>query len=148
MTVPRYTVPGWPAQVAGHAAVTPNLTRMAGSGAVQYKDRVNGQPGTQAIPVNPVIPASSGAAHAMMGLSRSSDAPNVFYPNLYWAAPERAFWPGAGMPVSVRSDNLMPVPAVDPRGIPSTQFVPINQRGLKQVSWVPALPKWASVNAT
>jgi hypothetical protein len=83
-----------------------------------------------------------------MGLSRSSDAPNVFYPNLYYVGRPgpRSEPPGAGMPISVYSDNLMPVPAVDPRGIPSTQFMPINQRGQRQIQTRPLLPKWASIS--
>jgi hypothetical protein len=49
--VEAYEVPGWPAAVPGHAAVTPVLTRMAGSGAMAYKDRVTGEPGTWRAPV-------------------------------------------------------------------------------------------------
>lgn len=138
----RYTVPGWPASVQGHAAVTPGLTRMAGSGAQQYKDGVTGQPGTQAIPVAPVVPSPDPGDLAQAGLSRSSDAPNVFYPNLYFARPQRAFWPGAGQPVSVQSDNLMPVPAADPRGIPARMASPILQRGQKAIRQPQAQPRW------
>lgn len=138
----RYTVPGWPNRQLGHSAVTPNLTRMAGSGAQQFKQAVTGQPGTQAIPVEPVIPDGGRAAQAQMGLSRSGDAPNVFYPNLYWLG-RATRQPGAGMPISVQSDNLMPVPAVDPRGIPSSQFQPINQRGQVAIPALPNLPKWS-----
>src|SRR5271156_772807 len=115
----RYTVPGWPSSVPGHAAVTPHMNRLAGSGAQQYKDGVTGQPGTQRIPVHPQIPSPDIGDLAQAGLSRSSAAPNWFLPNLYFARPQRSFWPGAGMPVSVQSDNLMPVPATDPRGIPA-----------------------------
>lgn len=138
----RYTVPGWPATVPGHSAVTPSMTRMAGGGAQQYKDGLTGQPGTQAIPVKPVIPSPDAGDIAQMGLSRSSDAPDVFYPNLYYARPQRAFWPGAGMPVSVQSDNLMPVPAADPRGIPARLSIPIVQRGQQQIRQPEAMPRW------
>jgi hypothetical protein len=141
--VKRYVVPGWPASEYGHAAVTPNLTRMAGSGAQQYKDGLNGQPGTQAIPVRPVIPSPDAGDVAMMGLSRSSDAPNHFFPQLYYARPQRGYWPGAGQPVSVVSDNLMPVPAVDPRGIPARLAVPVVQRGQKQIRQPQAQPRWS-----
>jgi hypothetical protein len=140
--VKRYTVPGWPASVQGHSAVTPTMTRMAGGGAMQYKDGLTGQPGTQAISVQPVVPSPDIGDLATAGLSRSSDTNNVFYPNLYWARPQRAYWPGAGMPVSVRSDNLMPVPAADPRGIPARLSIPIVQRGQQQISQPPAMPRW------
>jgi hypothetical protein len=138
----RYTVPGWPSTVLGHSAVTPHLNRMAGSGAQQYKDGVTGQPGTQRIPVAPVIPSPDIGDAANMGLSRSGDAPNWFLPNLYYARPQRAFWPGAGMPVSVRSDNLMPVPATDPRGIPARLSMPIVQRGQAQIKQRPPVTVW------
>lgn len=137
-----YQVPGWPAQLPGHSAVTPALVRMAASGAQGYKDGVTGQPGTRGIPVQPVIPSPDMGDIALMGLSRSGDAPNLIYPNLYYARPQAAFWPGAGMPVSVQSDNLMPVPAVDPRGIPSAMYKPINQRGQSQIQALPNMPKW------
>ena len=139
----RYTVPGWPRTVAGHAAVMPALVRMAASGAQQYKDGLTGQPGTQAVPVHPVIPSPDTGDKAMSGISRSGDAPDHFFPNLYYARPQRGYWPGAGMPVSVRSDNLMPVPAVDPRGIPARLAVPVVQRGQKQVRQPQARPRWS-----
>jgi hypothetical protein len=140
--VKRYTVPGWPATVPGHAAVTPHLNRMAASGAMQYKDGLTGQPGTQAIPVAPVIPSPDLGDLAQAGVSRSSDAPDHFFPNLYYARPERGFWPGAGQPVSVRSDNLMPVPAADPRGIPARLAAPILQRGQQAIRQPQAMPRW------
>ena len=140
----RYTVPGWPTSLLGHSAVTPHLNRLCGSGAQQYKDGVTGQPGTQPIPVNPVIPSPDVGDKAQAGLSRSSDAPNWFLPNLYYARPERDFWPGAGMPVSYQSDNLMPVPAVDPRGVPARLAAPIVQRGSRQIRQPASAPVWAA----
>ena len=147
-----FTLPGWPANIQGHAAAVPHLNRMAGSGAYQYKDGVTGQPGTQAIPVDTrgTVPSPDIGDVALMGLSRSSDARDVFYPNLYWAYPQRAYWPGAGMPISYRSDNLMPVPANDPRGIPFAAQQPINngrrQGGQVQIQAKLPVPFWASVN--
>lgn len=151
-----FTLPGWPAQVQGHSAAVPHLNRMAGSGAQQYKDGLTGQPGTQAIPVTPISSATipGGGAEtpspggAMMGLSRSGDSPDRFYPQLYFAKPQREFWPGAGMPVSVRSDNLMPVPATDPRGVPAVLQVAVNNgatRGQAQIQARPLLPSWPNV---
>jgi hypothetical protein len=149
----RYVVPGWPRTVQGHSAVTPHLNRMAASGAQQYKDGVNGQPGTQAIPVKPEW-IQCPAGQAQMGLSRTGDTQNAFFPNLYYARPEREFWPGAGQPVSVKSDNLMPLPAVDPRGVPSVLYQPQRRGGGStaagkfQIQAVPVLPRWPAVNAT
>jgi hypothetical protein len=140
----RYTVPGWPSSVLGHSSVTPHFNRMAGSGAQEYKREVVGQPGTQPIPVHPNIPSPDIGDAAQMGLSRSTDAPNYFLPNLYYARPDREFWPGAGQPISVRSDNLMPVPATDPRGIPARLARPITQRGGRQIRQPASTPVWAN----
>ena len=143
----RYVVPGWPSAVNGHSAATPVLTRLAGGGAFQYKDGVTGQPGTQRIPVHPVVPSPDAGDKAQMGLSRSSDAPgNWFLPNLYYARPERDFWPGAGQPVALRADNLMPVPATDPRGIPARLARPVRIRGQQQIKWHPQVITWPAVN--
>lgn len=138
----RYTVPGWPSQVSGHSAVTPHMNRLAGSGAQQYKDGVTGQPGTQRIPVVPVIPSPDVGDQVSMGLSRSGDAPNWFLPNLYFARPQRDFWPGAGMPVGIEDDDLMPVPATDPRGVPARLATPIVQRGQRQIKARTPLTVW------
>jgi hypothetical protein len=115
---------------------------MAGGGAQQYKTALSGQPGTQGIPVSPPqVPSPDIGDLALSGTSRSSDAPNVIYPNKYYVRglTER---PGAGTPISVYSDNLMPVPAVDPRGIPSSQFKPVTQRGQNAVAWQPNMPRF------
>jgi hypothetical protein len=140
----RYTVPGWPSTVNGHSAVTPHMNRLAGSGAQQYKDGVTGQPGTVVIPVDTAgtLPHGGIVGNAMMGLSRSGDSPDSFRPNLYFARPQRQFWPGAGMPISVRSDNLMPVPATDPRGIPARLARPIVQRGARQIQQPARVTTW------
>ena len=145
-----FTLPGWPAAVNGHSAAVPHLNRMAASSAFMYKDGVTGQPGTQAIPVNTrgTVPSPDIGDVALMGLSRSSDCPDVFYPNLYYARPQAQFWPGAGMPVSIRSDNLMPVPAADPRGVPFTAQVAINNgatRGRYQIAARPIMPTWPNI---
>lgn len=139
-----YTVPGWPSRVLGHSAVTPHINRVAGGGSMEYMGQVTGEPGTKAIPTG--RPARSRGqdptAIATMGTSRSQDAPDSFRPNLYWQRPQRQFWPGAGMPVSVNSDNLMPVPATDPRGIPARMALPTLQRGSRQIRSRPANPVW------
>ena len=140
-----YQLPGWPARINGQSAAMPNLTRPDGSG-LQYKDGVTGNPGIRGIPTQPVIPSPDIGDMALMGVSRSSDAPNRIYPNKYWARPERSFWPGAGMPISVMSDNLMPVPATDPRGVPAPLAVPLSLRGVRQIRQPAALIQWPSVN--
>jgi hypothetical protein len=122
------------------------MTRAAASGAQQYKDGVTGQPGTQQIPAAGPGVEQSRTGQAMMGRARTSDAPPWWLPNLYWARPQRDYWPGAGMPVSVSSDNLMPVPARDPRGIPARLAAPIVQRGSTQIAARPITPTWPAWN--
>jgi len=139
-----YTLPGWPARVQGHAAAMPGLTRPPGSGT-QYKDGVTGHPGTTQIPVpGPGVPTGP-VAQAQGGYSFTANCPG-WYPNQYWARPEAAYWPGAGMPVSYRSDNLMPVPARDPRSVAAPLQVPLSLRGVQQIRQPANLVQWPSVN--
>jgi hypothetical protein len=125
------------------------LTRGAMWGSIQYKDGITGQPGTVRAPVGvppvPSGPSANGhpAAQAQGGLSYSAYCSGL-YPNLYFARPERQFWPGAGMPVSVVSDNLMPVPATDPRGVNAPLMVPVTLRGQRQVFQPATLVQWPS----
>lgn len=139
-----FTLPGWPARVNGHSAAVPVPARPPGS-AVHYKGETHGYPGTRAIPVVPVIPSPDIGDAAQMGVSRSSDAPNAFYPNQYWTRPDPWFRPGAGMPISIYSDNLMPVPATDPRGVPAPLAVPLSLRGTKQIKQPNSLIQWPGV---
>jgi len=139
-----FTLPGWPARVNGHAAAMPTLVRPPGS-ASQYKDGVTGRPGTVPVPSpGPGVPTGP-IAMAMGGTSYTAYCPG-FYPNQYWARPQGQYWPGAGMPISIRSDNLMPVPATDPRGVPAPQAVPLAMRGNQQIRQPASLIQWPAFN--
>jgi hypothetical protein len=147
-----YTLPGWPARVLGHTAATPVPAGAPGGSRLQYKDGVTGHPGTMAIPVDPVIPSPDVGDLAQSGASRSVNAPDAFWPNLYWAVPERDYWPGAGMPVSYHSDNMMPVPATDPRSVPAPLAVPLDSRRVQgftggAISQPPTLVQWSRINS-
>ena len=117
----RYTVALPAALLGGHTAFTPNMTRVAAGGAQQYKYDLIGQPGTVAIPAPTTdTAAKSGAvAQSMMGTARSQDAPDSWYPQQYYRTTVSQERPGAGMPIRVYSDNMLPVPAIDPRGLPT-----------------------------
>jgi hypothetical protein len=141
-----YTVPGWPSGTLGHAAVTPHLNRTAGSGWVQYKERLTGIPGTQQIPAAGPGVEQSRTAQQNMGRHRSSDSPPWWLPQIWFARPQPSFWPGGGQPVSVRSDNLMPVPATDPRGVPARLAVPLMIRGQRQIRQPAAAVTWPAWN--
>jgi hypothetical protein len=139
-----FTLPGWPARVLGHSAATPTMTRPPGS-AWQYKDGITGRPGTvKVLDGTPGVPTGP-IAQAMGGTSYTAYCPG-FYPNQYWARPEASYRPGAGMPIAVRSDNLMPVPARDPRGVPAPQAVPSMLRGGRQIRQPARVVSWPGVN--
>ena len=130
------------------SAFMPHFTRAAGSGAVRYKAAVRGQPGTQAIPAPTTnIPRGGVVGQALMGTARSSDAPDFIWPNLYFEANlDGSGTMGPVTPVRIYSDNLMPVPAADPRGIPARLAQPIAQRYNRQIRQPPVLVMWPSAN--
>jgi len=135
--MPRYTTTGIPPSEAavGLSAFMPHFNRLAASGAQAYKGSVTGHPGTVAIPINParqgVPPSPDPGDMALMGTSRSSDAPDAIWPNQYYTNPVaetggirgQAFWPGAGMPVQMydpvrpQDTTMIPVPAGDLRSV-------------------------------
>lgn len=148
--MPKYVVPGIPAGVRA-SAFMPHWNKYAASGAQQYKQAVTGQPGTQAIaaPTVNTVPSPDLGDIAQMGRSRSSDAPQVFYPQLWYQRKltrqnvvgyHRPAAPGPG--ICIYSNNLMPVPAVDPRGVPARLARPISQRGGREIGQPRVLPGW------
>lgn len=147
----RYSVPGIPPQeAAGLTAFMPHFNRAAGSGAQAYKYNLSGFPGTKEIPAptgnTQMFPDVGDLAQT--GWHRSSDAPDVFYPQQYYERrPIEA--PGAGMPILLVDPvnpgpaSLLPVPAANPALIgranqamsPPTGVV---QR-IRQLPWFPRL---------
>lgn len=122
-----------------------------------------GQPGTQGIPAPypelTVKGFGEKGTRFPSGLSASRYMPARWYPTLYYRG--QHLWRSIGG-VSVYSDNLMPMPAIDPRGIPSGAIGPAGfaayrgltptaparpyrwSRGLgqAQVTWPKRLPSW------
>jgi hypothetical protein len=139
-----YYLPGVPAG-ASLSAFMPRADKYAASGAQQYKHAVTGQPGTQAIPAptGDTVPSPDLGDLALAGTSRSSDSPDVWYPQKWY---ERSLdgdgTMGPVTPVRIYSDNLMPVPAVDPRGRGALLAKPIVQRGGRQLRQPSAMPRW------
>jgi hypothetical protein len=133
--------------LGGITAFTPNMTRMAASGAQMYKHAVSGQPGTRG------IPAPTGGTQmqpdagdkAQMGTARSSDAPDMWYPNKYY---ERSLdgdgTMGPVVPARVFTDNLMPVPAQDPRGLPALLAFTPHFLGQQQIRQPRNMPTWGN----
>jgi hypothetical protein len=134
----RYSVPGVPPQFSP-TAFTPNLVRLASSGAQRYKQAVVGQPGTQGIPAP--YPEGVSRDPSYTSLHQSPDAPPVWWPQLYYQTGLTNAAAAGGE--SVYSDNCMPVPAVDPRGRQAVLAKPPKLLGGKQVAAVPITPRWA-----
>lgn len=111
MTTWRWGTSGVPAS----SAFMPAITKTVGVSQA-YKDLVEGQPGTEAIPApnnsSPSSPLLTGSDH------RSSDAPPAWYPQLWYqtSLPGLPF-PAGGNDAGVRiwSDNQLPVPAIEPQ---------------------------------
>lgn len=142
-----FYLPGVPPGAA-LSAFMPGITRLAGSGYLMYKHAVTGEPGTQAIPAptRDTVPSPDLGDLAQAGSARSVDAPDVWYPQKWF---ERSLNGDGTMgfvtPVRIYSDNMMPVPAVDPRGRNARMFKPINQRGRNQIPQPTILTRWGSV---
>lgn len=126
---------------------------------------LTGQPGTQRIPAPDAAAIPPGSlptaargqvAWPLRARSSSRDSPQVFLPAIYYqrvlpnGQGSVAGGLGLGPNVSVVSDNQMPVPAIDPRGIPAimaSRPPRIGGRGqvvqpYSVVNW----PKWVQSN--
>lgn len=130
----RITTEG-PADLLGAAAL-PVPVRDAR--AYQSRAIVDGQPGTQAIPA-----PRPGAVPQdwSVRLHNSAQAPEVWYPAIYY---ERG--PLEHAPVSVLSDNQMPVPALTSSGRPyvaSARPTFLGQTQVAQPRVSPAYPRLA-----
>jgi hypothetical protein len=143
----RYTVPLPAKLLGGVTAFTPNMTRLAASGAQMYKHAVSGQPGTMGIPAptrNTQISPDEGDK-AQMGTARSSDAPDMWYPQKYY---ERSLngdgTMGPVTPVRIFCDDIMPVPAQDPRGLPAMLAFTPHFLGQAQVAQPRTMPGWGT----
>ena len=116
-----------PAERLGAAAVP-----MPARGAAAYASRgiINGQPGTQPIPgPGAGLPQDTTPLAIIGGYHRSSQVNNVWYPGLYYERPGPEGYEHA--PVSVLSDNQMPMPAENPLGPPAAgqgQYQPASQQ--------------------
>ena len=94
--------------------------------AFQSRGMVSGSPGTSSVPA----PIPGGVPQQWnRALHRSSDAPPAWFPSVYYET-----GPLEHAPVSVLSDNQMPVPAVDPRGTPARLLRPAVFLGQTQVA--------------
>jgi hypothetical protein len=149
----RYSVPGVPPDPAkGITAFSPAFIRHAASSALQYKQAVQGFPGTRGIPmsarVNSQISPDYGDL-AQAGTARSSDAPDTIWPNQYYQdAPGEPGhgWPDAGVavysPQHPGLTTLLPVPAEDGRATYQARSARLAYRAvLQRVAELPWFPR-------
>lgn len=123
------------------------LTPIPARPAVSWYSRgkVYGQPGTQGINVSgPSGVPQDTTARANMGVSRSSDAPDLIYPSLYWENDS----PKECAPVSVVSDNQMPVPAGRPANIIVMNPLQARIGGQRQVFQPQVVQTWRGMKGT
>jgi hypothetical protein len=158
----RYAVPGVPAAPGmGISAFMPHFNRFAASSAQSYKYGLVGGPAqyhyapTQGIWAtardgSAVRGPSGGPADlsdlALMGYSRSSDAPEAHYRDDYDVTYNRGEYPGAGMPISLPGDmdayrSLIPVPAgnlaIAQKRDSALLAAPAVLNRIKQIPWWP-----------
>lgn len=110
MTVWRWGTSGVPAL----SAFMPAISKTAGTWQ-RYKDALTGNPGIAGVPApNNDIPQDR---YQVSADHRSSDAPPVWFPQLWYESrlPGLPFPAGANdCGVRIHSDNQLPVPAIDP----------------------------------
>jgi len=131
---------GAPAKAAGALLPVPAHD----AGGWQSRGPISGSPGTTAISAPAPVPITDRSLAAMANAGNiglpSSDF-SVWYPSVYYQrATERA-------PVSVQSDNQMPVPAIDPRGKPGVVMPGPVMLGQYQVANPHVAPKFADWKA-
>jgi hypothetical protein len=170
MPVPRAVLTGLMSQNGPTAfmplrAMTPSTMDIGRSQGTP--EDVTGQPGTQGIPAPYPNPGQVGVQQGGVvaldylpsGLSASQYMPPRWYPTLYYRGQHLSGGIGG---VRVYSDNLMPMPAVDPRGLPVGGIGPaafaaysgltptsparpnrwVKGLGQRQVLWPKRTPEW------
>lgn len=148
----RYSVSGLPpAASRGTSAFFPNMNRLAASGAQQYKDGITGHPGSPGVAIQSQgLISPDKTAGALKGTADSSNAPWMFYPNKYWALPERNYRPGLQTqvydPVSPQNTTIIPVPATSLRQHHLRRSAElaagVSPGGTRQVKLWPKLISW------
>lgn len=108
--------------------------------AFQSWGPVDGSPGTSAIPAPRPSGTPQGVAFTGNPKHTSKDAPEVWFPGIYYTRRDAM----SVAPVSILSDNQMPLPAIDPKGLPSAVQVRPTFLGQIQVAQPPSVPVFLS----
>jgi hypothetical protein len=126
-----YGIPPEPVPSQTPTAPTPAGTWLIpspaqGAGSWSSWGTLNGDPGTKAIAAPAPVPGTDTnlTAQAQAGIigMPSSKVPQEIFPSLYYQQP--LYNPALAPPVSYVSDNALPVPAIDPRGLPAVMATP------------------------
>lgn len=120
-----------------------------GFGSWASRGSLHGQPGTEEIPAPPPAAVSQHADNAVTR-HRSSDSPDLIFPALYYEtlSDNPALVPTGR--IMIESDNMMPAPAIDPRGLPAVMSTPPPRIGgqsqVTQPYAVQNWPKWVQTS--
>lgn len=130
-----------PAQWLGAAAL-PVPAKLAQ--AYQSHAAVVGNPGLAAIPAPRPAGVPQGITHRTAGapLYGSSDAPAAWFPAYYYYGRDSMNAP----PVAWISDNQLPMPAIDPQGLPAAMQVAPTFLRQRQVTQPNVTPKFENYN--
>jgi hypothetical protein len=124
------------------SVMTPSLTRTYAGWS--SRGQIYGQPGTQAIPVNdPSAVREDVNSLAAVGVFSTACAPNVIYPSLYYLVGEQEH-----APVSVFSDNQMPVPARRAPNVLVAKPYRSRKGGQRQVYQPQVVQTWRGMKGT
>ena len=121
------------------AALVPVPARDAGGW--QARGLISGSPGTRPIAApRPGGVPQDRTGQAGSGYHRSSDAPSFFRPGVYYLC-----GPQVHAPVSILSDNQMPVPAVNPLLLPAVVMPGPVMQGMYQVQQPKVAPRYPNL---
>jgi hypothetical protein len=133
-----------PAEKLGAAAIP---IRAQGASSYASRGMINGSPGVVAVPA-PVqgIPQDTTPLGIIGGYHRSSQVAAVWYPGVYYQ--DNTTDPPEHAPVSVLSDNQMPIPAINPLGPAAVMMGRPRLGGQFQVSRIAALPSYPNMGSS
>jgi hypothetical protein len=127
------------------AVLTPSMTRTYAGWS--SRGMIRGHPGTAGIPIpGPSAIPDDGFRRDGVGRSRSTDSPNVIFPSLYYENSPPLL--KEHVPVSVFSDNQMPVPALRPQSVIRADPYQARHGGQRQVFQPQVVQTWLGMKGT
>lgn len=126
------------------AVMTPSMTRTYAGWS--SRGQIYGAPGTVGIPAPRPDSYGMNLPYRMDGAgdSRSVDSPDIWYPSIYFENND----PKNKAPVSTKSDNQMPVPALRPPNVLKADPYRTRLGGQRQVYQPQVVQKWPGMRGT